>query len=83
MVLKTSLSHSDRGRHYQKQLLTPKDEELWDAAQLARCELTDTLADLDTPLAEHVLEQESLEAAEASFLKQALRRVTLSQVTEH
>lgn len=77
---KAFISCSDRGQHYHKQALTPEDEELWDAAQLARCELTDSLADLDTPLAEHVLEQESLEAAQPSLLKQALRRVTLRQV---
>lgn len=74
------ISHSTRGQHYQKQALTPEEEDLWDAALLARCELTDSLADLDTLLAEHVLEQESLEAAQPFLLRQALRRVTLRQV---
>lgn len=77
--LEWDLGSRDRGQRYQKQALTPEDEEVWDAALLARCELTDSLADLDTPLAEHVLEVESLEAAQADFLKQALRRVTLNQ----
>ena len=72
-------TYSDRGRQYLQCPLTP-EEEVWDVAQLARCELIDKLADLDTPLAEYVLEQESLEDVPPPLMKEAVRRVTLSQV---
>uniref|UniRef100_A0A0P4W2X1 Tr-type G domain-containing protein n=1 Tax=Scylla olivacea TaxID=85551 RepID=A0A0P4W2X1_SCYOL len=77
--LEWDLSSSDRGRQYLQRALTP-EEEVWDEAQLARCELIDKLADLDTPLAEYVLEQESLENVPAPLMREAVRRVTLSQV---
>ncbi|KAG0725484.1 Ribosome-releasing factor 2, mitochondrial [Chionoecetes opilio] len=70
--------HSDRGRQYLQRALTPEDE-VWDAAQLARCELIDTLADLDTPLAEYVLERECMEDVPAPLMKEAIRRATLNQ----
>lgn len=54
---------------------------MWDEAQLARCELIDKLADLDTPLAEYVLEQESLEGVPPPLMKEAVRRATLSQAS--
>ncbi|KAK8383669.1 hypothetical protein O3P69_015843 [Scylla paramamosain] len=76
--LEWDLSSSDRGRQYLQRALTP-EEEVWDEAQLARCELIDKLADLDTPLAEYVLEQESLENVPAPLMREAVRRVTLSQ----
>lgn len=79
--LNTTYHHflSDRGRQYLQRALTP-DEAVWDEAHLARCELIDKLADLDTPLAEYVLEQESLENVPAPLVREAVRRVTLSQV---
>lgn len=57
------------------------DDNLWDVSILARCELTEQLADLDNALAEYVLENESIENVPPNVLEEAIRRVTISQVT--
>lgn len=69
----------DYGRTYIKQEMKVDGEELWDQAFLARCELTDTLADLDLDLAEYVLDKESIENIPPKILKEAIRRITLRQ----
>nr|XP_045609336.1 ribosome-releasing factor 2, mitochondrial-like [Procambarus clarkii] len=70
----------DYGSKYEAHILTQDgDDSLWDPAFLARCELTDQLADLDNKLAEYVLETESIENVPPQLLKAAIRRVTLNQ----
>ncbi|KAK7074553.1 G elongation factor, mitochondrial 2 [Halocaridina rubra] len=74
----TQSSGRDYGRKYAK-IPMDADDDMWDQAFLARCELTDKLADLDLDLAEFVLENESIENVPSLKLKEAIRRVTLRQ----
>ncbi|XP_071540183.1 ribosome-releasing factor 2, mitochondrial isoform X1 [Panulirus ornatus] len=70
----------DFGNKYQDSILNEDgDDNLWDSSFLARCELTEQLADLDNKLAEYVLEKESIENIPPPILEEAVRRVTLNQ----
>ncbi|XP_027208842.2 ribosome-releasing factor 2, mitochondrial isoform X1 [Penaeus vannamei] len=70
----------DYGKSYQiTNLLQENEKDLWEQAFLARCELTDTLADLDNTLAEYVLEKESIENIPPLLLEEAVRRATINQ----
>ncbi|XP_066963770.1 ribosome-releasing factor 2, mitochondrial [Macrobrachium rosenbergii] len=68
----------DYGRSFIKETLNA-DDEMWDQAFLARCELTDKLTDMDLDMAEYVLEKESIENIPTELLMEAIRRVTLKQ----
>ncbi|KAK8747294.1 hypothetical protein OTU49_016731 [Cherax quadricarinatus] len=70
----------DYGSKYEVHTLNKDgDDSLWDPSFLARCELTDQLADLDNKLAEYVLEKESIENVPPPILEEAIRRVTINQ----
>ncbi|XP_068241002.1 ribosome-releasing factor 2, mitochondrial [Palaemon carinicauda] len=73
-----SQKSKDYGRNFITQTLTA-DDDIWDQAFLARCELTDKLTDLDLDLAEYVLEKESIENVPTELLMKAIRKVTLKQ----
>lgn len=75
------MDRGDYGKSYQITNLSQENEkDLWEQAFLARCELTDTLADLDNTLAEYVLEKESIENIPPLLLEEAVRRATINQV---
>lgn len=75
------MDRGDYGKSYQiTNLLQENEKDLWEQAFLARCELTDTLADLDNTLAEYVLEKESIENIPPLLLEEAVRRATINQV---
>jgi elongation factor G len=68
-----------QGLTYKRTRLDPTQEELWKEAACAREKLVEQLADLDDHLAEHVIQQESLECVSSNALMESLRRVTIAK----
>ncbi|XP_076043139.1 mitochondrial ribosome recycling factor 2 [Oratosquilla oratoria] len=74
------LSKSNHGKKFRISALDETlDGSLWENSLLSRCELVETLGDLDNEIAEYILDKESSDNIPSHMIKEALRRVTISQ----
>lgn len=61
-----------------RQLLRQSDGQLWENAIIARRQLTESLADCDDQLAEHIIrDDQTMETVSSTKLRESIRNVTL------